>query len=87
MRYTAPCDGLALAMQYMEKNNDVWCSIEGHILNPNTGEQTLITLDDGRQRYHTWNISFPAKRGDIIIIKTRLDSGTLPTSATFRFMG
>lgn len=87
MRYTAPCDGWVTVLQYMDKNNDVYCCVEGVIYNPNTNITKQVDIDDGRQRYHTWHLGFPAKRGDVIIIKTRLDSGTLPTSATFRFIG
>lgn len=87
MEYTATQDGWVFARCYIANSSNSYCAIEGYIYDTNAQIIKFMDMDTGIQAYHTWKVAFPVKKGDVIQINTRLDSGTLQSDGIFRFMG
>ena len=87
LTYTAPSDGWIYAFLYIPNTGSIYICIDGWIYDDVLQSYMCLDNDGGKAQHHTWTVRFPAKKGDQIQIRTRMDSGTLPTDATFSFYG
>lgn len=85
--YTSAFDGWCRTWAYLANSSSHFIAVEAYIYNPDDDTEWQMDITNGNIMYHTWNVGFPVKKGDIIRIKTRFDgTGTLPT-ADFRIFG